>query len=129
MLDIVTASSIAASTVTVLVSLLQKAIEKGAEKFGESSGKLLLDKLKSHLSHGGAKEALEDLSSDPADTDAQGALKMQLRKALQTDPALEAFLKQWSAESGSEVGISQVVNTYGNENRTTQITGSGNTVN
>ena len=53
---------------------------------------------------------------------------MQLRKALEADPELAAFLKQWVAESESTVGITQTANTYGDNNKTTQIVGSGNSV-
>ena len=53
---------------------------------------------------------------------------MQLRKALEADNELAAFLKQWVAESDSTVGINQTANTHGDNNKTTQIVGSGNSV-
>jgi hypothetical protein len=128
MLDIASLTTLASSAVMVLTPLLQKAAEKGAEELGKSSAGVLFTKLKQRLSHAGAKEALDDLAKQPGDTAAQGALNMQLRKALEADPDLAAFLTQWVAESESKTGISQTANVQGNNNKTTQIVGSGNSV-
>ena len=129
MLDIATVTALATSTVSVLVPLLQKALDKGVEKVGESSAKLLFDKLNKHLGHKGATEALEDLAQQPDDAAAQGALNMQLRKALEADLELAAFLKQWTAEAGSKTDVTQTASTHGDNNKTIQITGSSNSVN
>jgi hypothetical protein len=128
MLDIAMLTALASSTVTVLTPLLQKAVEKGAEELGKSSANTLFDKLKQRLSHVGAKEALDDLAKQPDDAAAQGALNMQLRKALAADPELAAFLKQWVTESQSATGTSQNADVVGNHNKVTQIVGSGNSV-
>ena len=128
MLDIATLTALATSAAAVLTPLIQKAAEKGAEEFGKSSAGALFNRLKQRLSHAGAKDALDDLAKQPSDTAAQGALNMQLRKALEADPELAAFLKQWVAESESKVGITQTANTVGDNNKTTQIVGSGNSV-
>jgi hypothetical protein len=128
MLDPTTLATLASSTVAVIVPLLQKALEKGAEEMGKSAASGLLAKLKERLTRGDAKEALDDLANAPADTAAQGALNMRLRKALTADPDLVVFLKQWVEESRSIAGISQTVNVHGNDNKVTQITGSGNQV-
>lgn len=127
MLDIATITALASSAVTALLPLLHKVVEMGAEELGKSSAGLLLDKLKQRLSHTGAIEALEDLTAQPDDSAAQGALNMQLRKALQTDPELAGFLKQWIAESPAASGVSQIANVHGDHNTTKQIVGSGNT--
>jgi hypothetical protein len=111
----------------MLAPLLQKALEQGAEEFGKSSASALFEKLKQRLTHVGAKAALEDLAIQPNDTAAQGALNMQLRKALQGDPEFAAFLKQWIAEPKS-ADITQIANVSGDNNKTTQIVGSGNSV-
>ena len=128
MLDIATLTALASSAVAVLTPLLQKAAEKGVEELGKSAAGALFTKLKERLTHAGAKEALDDLAKQPADTAAQGALNMQLRKAIEADPELAAFLKQWVAESEAKIGISQIANVQGDHNKTTQIAGSGNTV-
>jgi len=128
MTDIATLTALATSTVSVLVPLLKKALGKGVEKIGESSAKLLFDKLSMRLGHQGAKEALKDLAQQPSDAAAQGALNMQLRKALQTDLELAEFLKQWAAEAESKADVAQTSSIYGDNNKTVQITGSGNNV-
>ena len=128
MLDVTTLAAIAASAVAVVTPLLQKAVEKGDEEIGKSSVGAVLDKLKQRLGHAGAKDALAELAQLPGDTAAQGALNMQLRKALAADPELAAFLKQWVTESEPTSGISQTSNVQGDNNKTTQIVGSGNSV-
>lgn len=128
MTDIATLTALATSTVSVVAPLLQKALSKGVEKIGESSATLLFDKLSMRLGHQGAKEALRDLAQQPSDAAAQGALNMQLRKALQTDPELAEFLKQWAAEAESKAKVTQTSNTYGDNNKIVQITGSNNSV-
>ncbi len=128
MIDIATLIALATSAVAILAPLLQKAVEKGAEEVGKSAVSALLDKIKTRLTHAGAKEAFDDLAQQPADPAAQGALSMQLRKALEADPALAAFLKQWIDESKLQAAVSQTANLHGNDNKTIQISGSGNTV-
>jgi type II secretory pathway pseudopilin PulG len=128
MLDLATLAAIAASAVTVLTPLLGKAVESSAEELGKSAMTSLLDKLKQRLGHPGAKEALEDLARQPSDADAQAALRLQLRKAMEQDPELVAFLKDWAKESAPAAGVSQVANVTGNQNQTVQISGSGNRV-
>ena len=128
MFDPTTLSALASSAVTVLAPLLKKTLEKGAEELGKLSVNSLLDKLKQKLSHAGTREALDDLAVQPDDTAAQGALAMQLRKALASDPGLVAFLKQWVVDSESIAGISQAANVQGHGNTTTQIAGSGNSI-
>lgn len=128
MLDIPTVTALASSAVAVLTPLLKKALEKGVEEIGKSSASTLFDKLKQRLGHEDAKKALTDLAEQPDDPDAQGALRLQLRKALADDPGLAAFLTEWTNECGSAAGISQTANVHGDHNKTTQIAGSGNSV-
>ena len=128
MLDLATLSAIAASAVTVLTPLLGKAAQKGAEELGKGAVTSLLDKLKQRLGHAGAKEALDELARQPSDGDAQGALRLQLRKAMEQDPELVAFLQDWAKESAPAAGVSQVANVTGHQNQTVQISGSGNRV-
>lgn len=128
MLDPATLSAVAASVVSLLSPLFHKALEKGAEEVGKSAAGSVLESLKKRLTHAGAKEALEDLSQEPDNKAAQGALEMQLRKALQADPELATFLKQWTQESIQKAGISQVATLTGDNSKIVQITGSGNAV-
>jgi hypothetical protein len=128
MFDIATIAAIATSTVSVLSPLLQKAAEKGAEEVGKSAVSGLLPKFKARLTHEGSKEALADLSQQPTDVAAQGALVMQLRKAVAAEPDLASFLQKWSDECKSESYVSQVASVQGDQNKVTQIVGSGNSV-
>lgn len=128
MFDLATLPALAATTVSLLTPLLQKALEKGAEEAGKSVMTSVLDGLKKRLSHAGAKEALEDLEREPDSKAAQGALEMQLRKALQADPDLVSFLREWAAESAQKAGISQSATLTGDNSKIVQITGSGNSV-
>jgi hypothetical protein len=128
MLDIATLTALASSAVAVLTPLLTKAAEKGAEELGKSTAGALFDKLKQRLKHVGAKEALADLAERPNDLAAQEALNSLLRKSLAEDPELAAFLDRWVTESKSATGVSQTTAVTGNDNKATQIVGSGNSV-
>lgn len=125
MLDLAMLSSLASSAVGLLTPLLNMAFQKGAEELGKSSAGALVENLKQKIKHAETKEALEDLISQPDDTAAQGAMTMQLRKALASDPDLVAFLNQWVADSKPVAGISQTANVHGNDNKVNQIAGSG----
>ncbi len=113
--------SLAATTVAVLVPLLQKALEKGVEKLGESTAGSLFEHLKKRLRHDGAQEALTDLSQQPADADNQAVLRKQLGKALAADPELAHALQNWLPAAGS-------VQIQGDGNKVAQVSGSGNSV-
>jgi hypothetical protein len=126
MLDPTTIAALASTAISVLAPLLQKMAEGGAAEAGKSVVSGLLEKLTQHISHKGSKEAFDDLVRDPNDADAQGALRLQLRKAMETDPDFAAFLKQWVGDSKIESGIAQSAIVTGNNNTTTQIAGSGN---
>lgn len=129
MFDPAVLSALATTTVSLLAPLFNKAIEKGAEEVGKTAVGAALDGLKKRLTHAGAKEAMEDLALEPCSTAAQGALEMQLRKALQADPDLPVFLQEWIAKSPQEARGSQVATVTGENNKVVQIAGTGNTVN
>lgn len=82
--------TLATTAVAALSPYLVKMGESAAEKVGESSiegaGKLL-GWIKSKLT-GRAQEALTDLVAAPADADNKATLRVQIRKALEADPAL-----------------------------------------
>jgi len=128
MLDPATIAALASTAVAVLTPLLQKMAEGGAEEAGRSVVSGLLEKLNQRISHTGSQQAFKDLANNPVDADAQGALRLQLRKAMEADPDFAAFLGQWVGESKSQSGIAQSATVTGNDNTTTQIAGSSNIV-
>lgn len=101
-MDATSFGTIAASVVAVLAPYLQK----GGEKFGESAGGAAWQKVvelyqavKARFAgKEAAAEALSDLADSPADPDAQGALRRQLKKAMRDDEefarALVTILKE-----------------------------------
>lgn len=128
MLDPTTISALATNAMALLTPLLIKATEGAAEEVGKSTVSSLLAKLKQRLIHPSAQEALDDLAQQPVDSAAQGALTMQLRKALAADPGLEEFFKEWMKDAAPAAGITQTATVQGNQNKTVQIAGSGNSV-
>jgi hypothetical protein len=131
MLDLAAISALTASAVSMLAPLLQKALEKGTEELGKSTAMSLLEKLKRRLKHSGAEEALHDLGEQPADADSQATLRSQLKKAIALDPELAVDLQKWMSEAKAAVensGVVQEANVSGNDNKTIQIHGSGNSV-
>lgn len=85
--------------------------------------------LKTKLTSPGASEALTELEKTPDDEDARTILHLKLKKLLTDDPQLRdelaALLRTLAPEAGT---VTQTANTLGNENVTTQVGGSGNTV-
>ena len=132
MLDPATLSLIA-SAVAALSPLLGKAVDKAAEKIGELTITGLIDKFKNRVPEP-TKQAVNALEKNPANGDRQGSLRVSLEDAIEADPALATFLKEWLAEAQPVAkavgGVSQTVNLNGNDNITTQIAGgSGNNIN
>jgi hypothetical protein len=132
MLDPATLSLIA-STVAALSPLLGKAVEKAAEKIGELTITGLIDKFKNRVPEP-TKQAVNALEKNPANGDRQGSLRVSLEDAIEADPELATFLKEWLAEAQPVAkaagGVSQTANVTGDNNITTQIAGgSGNNIN
>ena len=103
-----------------------------AKEVGGEAGERIVklyDKVKAKLTGGGA-EALTDLEKQPKDADSQAALRVQLKKALEADPAFRAELATLVEEIKAKGGdqIIQSANVTGDQNVTTQIAGSGNVV-
>lgn len=119
---------LASSAVAALVSLLIKATEKGIEKAGEQVSVTLFDALKKRFSSPAAKDSMDVLAKMPADTDAQAALRLQLRMAMEADPALAASLQEMLGTHAGSGATTQTANVTGNQNSVNQIVGSGNTV-
>lgn len=130
MLDPATLSALAGTAVAALVPLLKKGLDKGAEKLGEHAASRLFDALKSKLVSPSAKEALDDVAEKPDDSDRQAALRVQVKKALEADPAFAATLQGWLAEAGGAApgGTVQTATASGDHGAVTQISGSHNTV-
>ena len=114
--------------VAAVALLATKAVEAVGGEAGERIVKLY-DKVKAKLTGSGA-EALTDLEKQPQDADSQAALRVQLKKALEADPAFRAELATLVEEIKAKGGdqIIQSANVTGDQNVTTQITGSGNVV-
>ena len=117
--------ALAASAVAVLTPFLQKAGEKTLEKLGEGAAGKLFDLLKSKLSGSHAGEVLADLEQAPADPDAQAALRMALRKAIEQQPELAELLQELIAQTTA--GQSTAV--VGDNNRVAQVHGNNNVTN
>ncbi|SDP83344.1 hypothetical protein SAMN05216303_107318 [Rhodoferax sp. OV413] len=131
MLDPSTLTTLASATVALLSPLIGKAFEKGAEEAGKGAAGLLVERLKTRLGSTRAKDALADVAQQPADADSQAALRVQLKKAVEAEPALADFLQQWLEEARKQAavtGITQTATVTGNHNQTVQIAGSGNSV-
>ncbi|MEO5793767.1 MAG: hypothetical protein ABIP34_01710 [Rhodoferax sp.] len=131
MIDPATLTTLVSSTVALLSPLLAKAVDKGVEEVGKSAAGALLGKLKERLGGTPAQKPLEDLAALPDDPDNQADLRKQLKAAVQADPALVAFLQQWleqGQQQAQALGIAQTANVTGNDNKTVQIAGSGNSV-
>lgn len=124
--------SLSTTAVAVLSPLLAKAADKAAESVGENVINSVFGGLKKLL--GGkpkAEEALAELAAQPADVDAQGALRLQLRKAIEADQAFAEELKGWlgAAEKQFEtIGHTQTATISGDNSRVNQTVGSGNQI-
>ena len=132
MLDLAQITTLATQAVAFLTPLLGKVADGAAEKVGESVFSSILDKLKAKLSStAAAQNALEDLRQQPTDAYTEAALLVELRKAMQSNPALAEQIQAWLTESQSEatkIGIHQSATVKGNNNVINQIAGNGNTV-
>ena len=129
MLDPATLSALAGAAVAALVPFLRKAAEKGAEKLGEHAATRLFDGLKAKLISPPAQEALDEAARHPDDADVQAALRVQVRKALEADPAFAATLRGWLADAGMPAGGTvQTATASGESSSVVQIHGSQNTV-
>jgi hypothetical protein len=99
---------------------------------GEAGGRIvkLYDKVKAKLTGSGAVKDVADFEQTPADQDSQAALRKELKKALEADPAFRQELEKLVGEIKEKGGdrISQIANVTGDRNVTTQIAGSGNVV-
>jgi hypothetical protein len=126
--------TLAGSAVALVAPYLALGGKELAKKVGEEAGQRifgLYDKLKAKLVGGGA-EALADLAKQPNDADSQAALRVQLKKALDADPAFRAELEKLVGEIKEKGGrdvTTMIANVSGQGHKVTQIKGSSNVVN
>ena len=121
--------AIATSAIALLTPYVVKGSEAFAKKVGDAAfegvGKLL------SLVKGKLAGPVAELEAAPADEDNQTLLRIQLKKALEADPAfaeeVQALMKDIETKGGAPV--KQILTITGDHNKSTQISGSGNTVN
>jgi hypothetical protein len=124
---------LAGSAVVLLAPYLAEGGKELAKKVGGEAGDRIVrlyDKIKAKLTGGGA-EALEDLKKQPEDADSQAALRVQIKDALEADPAFQAEVAKLVAEIETRDGDTirkLIANVTGDRNVTNQIVGSGNMV-
>ncbi len=116
---------------------LLKAGEKAAEEIGENLGKDAWEKAKTLWGKLRGKErvvqAAQDLADAPNDPDAQAALRLQLRRALEADPASAAEIARlWGEAQAAGVTVTafgdRSVAIGGSVSGSTIITGDQNEV-
>jgi hypothetical protein len=108
-MDPITIATLATTVLAPALKYLLKIGEKGSETFAEEAsadlGKEAWEKAKTLWSRLGGKvankpaalEAAADVSQNPADPAAKGALELQIRKILAEDPALMKEIDQTMA--------------------------------
>lgn len=93
----------AAAALTVLQPYLPVLATKAAEKLGEelpvAVGKIFIAIRTRFDTKATAKETLVDLLKSPSDPDIQGAFRVQLKKAMEEDPAFAAAVQNLLAEA------------------------------
>jgi hypothetical protein len=124
-------TTMAAATVAALTPFLVEGGKAVAKKIGDRVGDnviKLYDTLKAKLVRASAKEALADLEQAPENTDRQAAMRVQLEKALSEDTALRDELAAvLQTIDTAPDGVRQEATINGDDNKTAQIAGSGNT--
>ncbi len=123
---------LAAAAVAALAPYLSAAATEGAKKLGAAGAEQmahLYDKVKTHLHSPAGQEALAELAKAPEDADAQGSLRLALRKQLSQEPSFHSELAALVEEiARSAPGILQSSTITGDGNLNVQISGSGNQV-
>ncbi len=123
---------IASAVVALVVPYLVKGADAMVDEFGRDSASGIIklfsrirDKFKSPEQH----SALDDLNAHPEDPDVQGQMRLQLRKALETDPSFSTEVADMvKAIRGSQIKVAQSSVISGNDNDVVQISGDSNTV-
>ena len=111
--------------------LVAKASGKLAETIGGEVGNRIVklwDTVRAKLA---GKEALADLEQSPEDADTQGALRLQLKKALETDPTFRDEVAKLVGEleaKGGRQAITQTATITGDQSKIAQVAGDKNQV-
>jgi hypothetical protein len=104
-MDPIVIPALVASAWTVLQPYLPLIAAKAAEKVGEglptAVGKAWKAIKQKFDTKAAAKEALEELLKDPANADAVGAFRLQLKKALEEDDTFASNLAKLLAAAGA----------------------------
>ena len=110
--------------------LATKAVEAVGGEAGERIVKLY-DRVKSKLTGVTAPRLVANLGEQPKDADSQAVLRVQLKKALEADPAfgqeLATLVEEIKAKGGDQIDPDGHRHD-GDNNVTTTIAGSGNVV-
>ncbi len=117
--------------------MLSPYLVKGSEEFAKKVGgaayggvEKLFGLVKEKLTGPAEAAALVSLEARPDDARRQGALEVQIEQALEADAefaaSLRALIENVEKEGGAPV--TQILNVTGDRNKSTQISGSGNTV-
>uniref|UniRef100_A0A7C3KC91 Uncharacterized protein n=1 Tax=Oscillatoriales cyanobacterium SpSt-418 TaxID=2282169 RepID=A0A7C3KC91_9CYAN len=137
-MDPATLTAFLAPFLPILMKLGGKVLEGAAAKSGETAGtKLTENALKKAgaiweklfpkvEAKESAKEAAEDVAQAPNDADAQAALRLQLKKILESDPELAEAIAQIMEEDAPDgtPGTQIVQHVAGNQNQVIgQVTG------
>ncbi len=123
-----------AATVALLVPYLSKGAEGMAEEFGRDAAsgvQNLFGLVKAKLTKPAASEALDDLEADVESADNQAGLRVQLAKALDTDPELRAELERLVEQiqaAQPALRASQSMTVAGDNNDTFQVQGNANSI-
>ena len=121
-----------------VVALLSPYFVKGSEEFAKKVGastfagvEKLAALVKGKLKGPAEIAALSSLEAKPDDSRRQGALEVQIEDALKADPdfagKLQALVEDVEAKGGAPV--TQIMNVTGHRNKSSQVSGSGNTIN
>jgi len=103
-MDPIVIPALVTSAWTLLQPYLPTIASKAAEKVGEgipAAVSKAWNAIKKKLdSKTASREVVEDLLKDPADTDAQGAFRLQLKKALEEDKSFAVDLEKLLKAAG-----------------------------
>jgi hypothetical protein len=128
-MDPATLTAFLAPFLPALLNLGSKAATSAATKAGETAGiqltdtalnkaKAVWEKLRPKVeAKESAKEAVKDVAKAPEDADSQAALRIQLKKILDADPALATAIAQILEYADSIAGTRVVQTVSGNQNQ------------
>lgn len=106
MLDVAALTAVLIPFVPYLTKVGEKAAEEAGQQFGQKTwawAQQLWDLLRPKAEEKPSlKEAIEDVSQQPENDDAQASLRNQLKKLIQSDPDLAAQLEQLMQERPTE---------------------------